>query len=59
MKQKHDLLFLCITVEPCIMDHIDHFWGRAVPKPIILSKRGSNMTLGRWIGLQHIKRSAS
>ena len=42
------------TVEPCILDQIGHLWGLAVAKPMILSTKGSNMTLGRCIGLQHI-----
>ena len=36
------------TVEPCILDQIDHFWSLAMTKPIILSTKGSNMTFMIW-----------
>ena len=56
------LLGFCLffsTVEPCILEQIEHLWGPAVTKPMILLTKSSNMTLGRHIGLQHIQKSAS
>ena len=47
------------TVEPCILEQIEHLWGPAVTKPMILLTKSSNMTLGRYIGLQHIQKSVS
>ena len=47
------------TVEPCILEQIEHLCGPAVTKPMILLTKSSNMTLGRYIGLQHIQKSAS
>ena len=47
------------TVEPCILDQIDHLWGLVVAKPMIQSTKGSNMTLGSCMGLQHVQKSAS
>ena len=46
------------TVEPCTLAQSDHLWGLVVTKPVILSKKGINMTWCRYIGLQYIQRSA-
>ena len=47
------------TVGPCILDQIDRLWGLTASKPMILFRTGSNVTLGRCIGLQHIQKSAT
>ena len=47
------------TVEPCILEQIEHLWDPAMTKPMILSTKSSNMPLGRYIGLQHIQKLAS
>ena len=47
------------TVEPCILEQIEHLWGPAMTKPMILLTKSSNMTLGRYIGLHNIQKSAS
>ena len=47
------------TVEPCILEQVEHLCGPAVTKPMILITKSSNMTMGRYIGLQHIQKSAS
>ena len=47
------------TVDPCTLAQSGHLWSLAVTTPMILSTKGSNMTLGRCIGLQHIQKSAS
>ena len=46
------------TVEPCTLAQSDHLWGLVVTKPVILSKKGINMTWCRYNGLQYIQRSA-
>ena len=46
------------TVGPCTLAQSDHLWGLAVTKPMILSTKGINMTWCRYIGLQHIQKSA-
>ena len=46
------------TVGPCTLAQSDHLWGLVVTKPVILSKKGINMTWCRYIGLQYIQRSA-
>ena len=47
-----------ITVEPCTLAQSDHLWGLVVTKPVILSKKGINMTWCRYNGLHYIQRSA-
>ena len=61
-----DLLFVKLapnnglktTVGPCTLAQSYHLWGLVVTKPVILSKKGINMTWCRYIGLQYIQRSA-
>ena len=63
LKKKHENIKFSLrtvdTVEPCILEQIEHLWGPVVTKPMILLTKSSNMTLGRYIGLQHIQKSAS
>ena len=47
-----------VAVGPCTLAQSDHLWGLAVTKPMILSTKGINMTWCRYIGLQHIQKSA-
>ena len=57
--QLHYLMPIKYTVEPCILEQIEHLWGPAVSNPMILLTKSSNMTLDGYIGLQHIQKSAS
>ena len=49
---------LAYTVGPCTLAQSDHLWGHVVTKPVILSKKGIDMTWCRYIGLQYNQRSA-